>query len=163
MENEIAAFEKAMWEISKTKIHSHTIQFLVKDISKSHGYKPHGSGVLVLIQNQYLIFTASHVTEEMVQDSLYVNTRVGIQAVLGVSRETDLKMEKYTDLAYILLEKMLGILLSETYEFLPLSKITNSHKPILATNYIVCGYPEKNIRVDKTTTYSLYWFDHIFY
>jgi hypothetical protein len=144
-------FDKAASEISKSKLHFHTIQFLVKDNKKPYGYRPHGSGVLAKIQDRYLIFTASHVTEDITVHPLYINTRVGIQIVVGFCRETDLKMEKFTDVAYILLDKMLGLLLSETYEFLPLDKISHSHRPLLATNYMICSYPEKNIRIDKAT------------
>lgn len=149
-------FERKASYISKSQLFFHTIQFLTKDNNSPNGYKPDGSGVLVKIESYYLIFTASHVTENIGEKHLYVNTRIGLMTVSGVCRETDLKMEKYTDLAYILLEEKLAKLLEETNVFLPLSKITNSHRPLIANNYLVCGYPEINIEIDleQRTVYT---------
>jgi hypothetical protein len=139
-------FENEALNLSKGKLHFHTIQFLTKASSKfNYDFKPYGSGVLIQIQNHFLIFTASHVTVNAQNEPLYINTRIGEQQVIGSCHQTNLNDDKLCDLAYIILDKMLGLLLSETYQFLPLTKISHSHIPKETTNYMVSGYPEKNV------------------
>ncbi len=139
-------FENEALNLSKEKIHFHTIQFLTREKSKFiYDYKPYGSCVLVKIRNQFLIFTASHIPTDVPNNSLYVNTRIGEQQVIGFCHQTDFKSDSFLDVAYIILDKMLGLLISEKYEFLPIEKICHSHIPKETTNYMVSGYPVKNI------------------
>jgi hypothetical protein len=147
-------FQNEALNLSKEKLHFHTIQFLEKKERFQYNYKPYGSGVLIKIQDHYLVFTASHVTGNIGNGSLYFNTRIGVQQVVGSYYETDIEIDKHTDLAYIILDRMLGLLLSETYQFLPLTNICHSHIPKETTNYMVCGYPEKNIWEDEGDIYT---------
>ena len=138
-------FHDAALNLSKEKLHFHTIQFLTKRLTPLSNYSPYGSGVLIQIEDQYLIFTASHVTKTTDAGPLYVNTRIGVERVIGSCHETDFELDKNTDLAYILLDRMLGLLLTETYQFLPLTKICHSHIPKETTNYMISGYPTEYI------------------
>lgn len=138
-------FDKLAFECGK-QIHSHTIQFLVKG-GKS-GYKPHGSGVLLFIDNKCLIATAAHVTSDIDNNPLYVNSIKGIIQVAGYIRETDMDKDKDTDLAYISLHDQVAAILVQSYQFVPLNKIIHSHKALRSNQYLVVGYPEVNIHVD---------------
>lgn len=146
-------FLKASADLSKTKLHYHTMQFLIKNEKPPFLFKPYGSGVLVQTKDEYLIFTASHVTQNMHINALYVNTRVGIQVIIGKCYETDYKKDSNVDLAYIILDRMLGRLLAETYDFLPVNRIIHSHIPVHGTNYMVSGYPEKSTWEDSGDRY----------
>lgn len=139
-------FDKLAFEIGK-QIHRHTIQLLVK--GGEYGYKPHGSGVLIFTNSKCMIVTASHVTENIVDESLFVNSNQGIIPVIGALRETDLGKDKNTDLAYIILDDSLASILVQSYEFLPIKKIGKEHQPVRVNQYLVVGYPETNIRSDK--------------
>src|SRR5260221_5970031 len=138
-------FHDATLKLSKEKLHFHTIQFLIKGVKPPRNYSPYGSGVLIQIEDQYLIFTASHVTKTTDAGPLYVNTRIGIVKVIGSCHETNFELDKNTDVAYILLDGMLGLLLTETYQFLPLTKICHSHIPKETTNYMITGFPTEYI------------------
>lgn len=137
---------------SKEKIHYHTIQFLVR--GGKFGYKPLGSGVLVKINGRYLIFTASHVTENTGEQNLYISTPKGFLRVVGEARETDLEKDKHTDLAYIILEDVVGKALEEAYSFIPISMIKPFHQMEEQGRYIVIGYPVKNIRTEGKIVYA---------
>jgi hypothetical protein len=138
-------FQNAAINLSKNRLHFHTIQFLIKENNSKYNYLPYGSGVLVQIENYYLIFTASHVTETKDSKTLYILTRTGVNQIAGTCYKINKEKDEDTDLAYIVLDKLLGLLISETYQFLPLTKISHSHIPKESTNYMVCGYPIKNI------------------
>ncbi|HVM86699.1 MAG TPA: hypothetical protein VMT76_00830 [Puia sp.] len=142
-------FQGAALKLSQDKLHFHTIQFLIKKKNSKYNFNPYGSGVLVEIEDQYLIFTASHVVETADSDPLFILTRIGVTQVIGSSSNTNFKNDKNTDLAYIILDKMLGLLLTETYQFLPLTKISHSHVHKETANYMVCGYPDKNLWIKE--------------
>lgn len=147
-------FCNAACELSKAKLHFHTIQFLKRSGKPGYSYLPYGSGVLVRIVDHYFIFTASHVTKGAEIDKLYVNTRVGVHQVIGTCQEMDFERDKHMDLAYIQLDKMLGMLLAESYQFLELPKLSHSHKPKQNSNYMVSGYPAKNIWKEGEDIYT---------
>jgi len=67
-------FQQTALKLSKEKLHFHTIRFLAEKEVSQYIYSPHGSGVLIQIQDHYIIFTASHVTENMDDSSLYLNS-----------------------------------------------------------------------------------------
>ena len=148
-----AGFDSKAFEIGKI-IHNHTIQLLEK--GGKYGHKPYGTGVLVFIDGKCIIITAAHVTKDSDNTQLYVNSLRGIIPIVGYFRETDLDKDKTTDLAYIILHDDTAAILVPTYDFLPMSRIVHSHKPIISNQYLVVGYPEKNIRADSTqkTVYS---------
>jgi hypothetical protein len=139
-------FDKLAFNLGK-QIHKHTIQFLAK--GGKYKYKPCGSGVLVFAGNKCLIITAAHVTKDIDNIPLFVTSSKGIIPVAGNLRETDLSKDKTTDLAYIILDDIIASILVQTYDFISISKITHSHIPIIANQYLVVGYPEVNIRADK--------------
>lgn len=139
-------FDKLAFGLGK-QVHSHTIQLLAK--GGKYGYKPYGSGVLVFADNKCLIITAAHVTEDFDNTPLFVNSKKGIIPVVGGLRETDLDRDNTTDLAYIVLDDAIAAILVQTYDFLPISKITHSHVPVITNQYLVVGYPDVNIRAEK--------------
>lgn len=139
-------FDKLAFELGK-QVHKHTIQFLAK--GGKYGHRPYGSGVLIFADNKCLILTAAHVTADFDNTPLFVTSNKGIIPVVGDLRETDLDKDKTTDLAYIILDDAIASILVQTYDFLPISKITHSHIPVIANQYLVVGYPEVNIRADK--------------
>ncbi len=147
-------YQKASKELSKIKLHFHTIQFLELNNKTKYTYTPYGSGVLVQIKENFLIFTASHVVENFHRKPLYINTRVGVQVVIGTCCSTDLKQQKNVYLSYIILDTMLGLLLAEDYKFLPLNKIIHSHETLKGANYMVSGYPEKDIWRNNSDIYT---------
>lgn len=146
------AYEVAVKQLTKDAIHHHTIQILNRDAAAPGRYKPGGSGVLTQFQDRYFIFTASHVTADNNGDSqLYINTRVGVQLLSGTLDETNLDADPWADLAYIELDRPLALLLTETYKFLPFNKIEVGHHPTEWPQYLVSGYPERNIWIDQET------------
>jgi hypothetical protein len=145
-------FDKNVHEIATKKLFYHTVQLLEK--GGAYGYKPFGSGVLVEINSKYLVFTASHVTAVTSEINLYINTPKGFLIVRGGSRETDLEKDKHTDVAYIILDEEVGKLLAESYTFLPISKIRGDHSLLRILQYVVAGYPVKNIKTEGKTVYA---------
>ena len=139
-------FDKLAFEIGK-QIHKHTIQFLAK--GGKFGHRPYGSGVLVFADNKCLIITAAHVTEDFENTPLFVTSNKGIIPIVGDLRETDLVKDRTTDLAYIILDDTIASILVQTYDFLPVSKISYLHIPVIANRYLVVGYTEVNIRAVK--------------
>ncbi len=125
-------------------IHRHTIQFLEK--GGKYGHQPYGSGVLVFLNNKCLIFTAAHVTENFDTTPLFVLSNKGIIPIVGYVRETDLDKDNQTDLAYIILEDAIAAILVQSYDFIPLNRLLHSHIPEHINQYLVVGYPERNIR-----------------
>jgi len=153
-------FRNAAKKLSKEKLHFHTIQFLERKEKSQYNYSPLGSGILIQIEDHYIIFTASHVTNNISIESLYINTRIGVQRIIGSYHNSNLGIDEYVDLAYIILDKMFGLLLAETYQFLRLTQISHSHTPKETSNYMVCGYPEKKYMGNRRR--YLYWFISFF-
>lgn len=145
-------FEQQVHEVATKQLFYHTVQFLEK--GGPYGYKPLGSGVLVQISGKYLVFTASHVTAITSEIDIYINTPNGFLTVRGYSRETDLEKDKHTDVAYIILDDDVGKELAKSYQFLPLSKIRANHDIQRVLQYVVAGYPVKNIRTEEKTVYA---------
>lgn len=121
----------------------HTCQLLVKD---KNGFKPHGSGVFVKINDLHFLLTASHVTDGWSDENqLYI--RIGQTrhvSLVGGLRETNLDKDVQIDLAYVILDDRILPDLIKAYKFLPISKIRDHKKLLDATNYCVMGYPEKS-------------------
>jgi hypothetical protein len=144
-----ATFDRSALQLSKTHLHYHTIQLLNRSKSGEIRYAPGGSGVLVQMGQRYFIFTAAHVTANFEQEGLFVNTRIGIRHVIGTVDETDYERDMMVDMAYIELERIFALLLTESYTYLPFEKLDLGHQPAPDIQYLVSGYPERNIRIDQ--------------
>ena len=144
-------FQNKAITLSKEKLHFHTIQFLIEE---DNAFLPYGSGVLIRIEDHYLICTAAHVTEDVPPIKLYVLTVDGVQFVRGGICNTDFRADINFDLSYILLDPTFGQLLTKTYQFLPLINISYPHIPKETANYMVSGYQGKTIWVKDGNTYT---------
>jgi hypothetical protein len=145
-------FDQLVHEVTTKNLFRHTVQLLEK--GGKYGYTPLGSGVLVEINHKYILFTASHVSAVAEEKNLFINCQKGFVIILGDSRETDLEKDKHTDLAYIILDEKVGKILAESYSFLTLSKIRSNHHLRRILQYVVAGYPVKNLRTEEKTVYA---------
>ena len=140
--------DKITDELIRRKLVRHSIQFFS---NKEGKMKPFGSGVCVKSENDYFIFTASHVTQNMSDDNqLFI--RLGknrFVSVIGCLRETDLAKSNNIDLSYIKIDERIINDLDGPYKFLPFSKIISHEKLLDSYQYCILGYPEKNIKYDK--------------
>src|SRR6185312_1360457 len=146
-----ATFDRLAMQLSKVHLHKHTIQLLNRSKGGGVRYSPGGSGVLVQKDDHYFIFTAAHVTANLDQEGLFVNTRIGVRHIKGTVNETDYERDRMVDIAYLEVERPFALLLAESYTFLPFAKIEEGHHPTADARYMVSGYPEVNIWVDQAT------------
>lgn len=110
-------------------------------------FKAFGTGVFIKLSQDYFLITASHVAEEMM-NGIYIFTKVKKFILLsGEAQITNYEKEPKIDVAYIKLEKPLAEYLIKEFEFLNHEDIEVGHIPINATQYLVFGYPAKNISV----------------
>ena len=135
--------DKAIENLTGTFIHKHTCQLWNKE---NKSYKPHGSGVLLETKRAKYIITASHVTNNIPNNSnLFI--QIGddkFSPISGDLFETDLSKSKI-DLCIILLTQEFSNKLPDSYLFLPITKIRDHKKLLNAAQYCVMGYPEKSI------------------
>ena len=64
--------------------------------------KPYGSGVLVILNENYYILTASHVVEDWSNEhQLFIRHRKGYVSVVGTMSQTIIENQEKVDLAFI--------------------------------------------------------------
>lgn len=140
-------------------IHNEIVRYTCQLFEKGgkYGYKPLGSGVCLKISDKYFIVTASHVVEN--QSEFYVKGNGKFVAIVGDSRSTDIAKSNGIDLAYIILDKSILDDFLFNHDFLPINKIQGRHKLLDASQYVICGYPERNIKVvnNNVSTGSSYF------
>lgn len=112
-------------------------------------FKPYGSGILVKTDNDYFVFTASHVIGE----EEYVHIRIGMKHWLGLGGDincTDIEKSNGLDLSFVKLDKNVVPILEKTYSFLEISKISTHNQQLTdGANYCVLGFPEKNYSIEN--------------
>lgn len=127
------------------RVLSHTCQLFRK--GGKYGHMPHGTGVCVHISGRYFIITASHVADDFEEDTnIYVKGDGKFIPITGNLRQTDIDKDKQIDLSYIILDEEIIEPLKFNHDFLTLNKIRGNHKLINATQYMVLGFPERNIK-----------------
>lgn len=111
---------------------------------------PEGSGVLAEINNQVLLLTAAHVTENMSDgNQLFFKIHSGYVSVVGDLQETDIDENKTIDLAYVILDKAVVKELKKGHKFLPLNKFRSHLKLLDAAQYCIIGFPEKKQLIEE--------------
>jgi hypothetical protein len=146
-------FDKVAFNQGK-EIHKHTVQLLIE--GGIHLFKPFGTGVLVFIGGKYLLLTAAHVTSITDTQNLYIILSGKPHVISGTLQETDLDKDNNIDIAYIFLDDVLSNLISKEYSFLPFNKINIAHSIVPSSQYVIFGYPARNIKEDisRQTIYT---------
>ncbi len=147
-------FDKQAFAIGE-KIYHHTVQLLQKSVGP-YDYSPCATGVLVKINNQYFIFTASHVIRDIYDkgNKLFVSTTNGVVMIKGHNDSTDLEKDNDTDLAYIVLERDLAELLGKSQVFLSQEKLGDLIFDVPSTQYLIVGYPAANIKDENNIVHT---------
>lgn len=140
--------EKFVKQIINEKILNHTIQ-LFREINKE--MKPYGSGVFCKIYDDYFIFTASHVADYLDDNDNHLYIRIEVKRWISLGGEihrTEIEESAGLDLAYVKLQKDIGLILNKIYLCLETNKLSiHRHQYTNRTNYCILGYPEKNYKI----------------
>jgi len=133
--------------VMSTKLAPHTCQIFEMD--KPKGMKPYGSGVMVILNENHFLLTASHVVEDWSNEhQLFIKSRRGYVSIVGNMSQTDIDKSEGVDLAFIKLDDEILPEIKAGYKFLPISKFRRHVNLVDAAQYCVIGYPEINKKID---------------
>lgn len=147
-------FGKEIFELAKSKISKHTVQIFTLDeidghipLGSSFSYKPIGSGVLISFNDDYYVFSATHVFLDGLKPRLlYIGANGDI--FIPIQGFASLITQNEIDLAAVKLEPYEIFEIKEFFEFLTVKNINVNHtienKGI--SEYLITGFPIKSTK-----------------
>jgi len=131
-------------------IKDYTPILFYKDFNTNNQLQAWATGVLVKLKNKYFLFTAAHIIENILPETIGIMLDDVFQVLGGTVRHTELldsRGGKIIDICIWEIEKDVAKNIESKMKFFSLDNFNKDLQTYSGTNYLVWGYPYKNVKV----------------